>query len=86
MDIMLGQQDSLKSVEALTRRVSSDAKRQFERVADDQFLERAAAQAVEELWQDSVKVTSFIPVLAMRRVREVVASRQIAQNGVSREP
>lgn len=72
METLLGGQEALRSADAVMRRVLVDAKRNFEGIADDAFLEAAAREAVSELWQDSVKVTSFIPVLAMRRMREIV--------------
>jgi hypothetical protein len=54
----------------MTARVLADAKRTFRDVTDEVFLERIAQEAVDELCQDSIKVTTFVPVLALRRVRD----------------
>lgn len=72
METLSGQQETMKSEDAVTRRVIIEAKRTYESVADEEFLEQCAMHAVKELWQDSIKVTTFVPVLAMRRVRESV--------------
>lgn len=72
MDTLLGSNESLKSEDAMTRRIVIDAKRAFDGAADESLLETAAQEAVRALWQDSIKVTTFIPVLAMRRIREIV--------------
>lgn len=57
---------------AITARVVTDAKRAFSSLRDDAQVERVARQAVDEFWQDQVKVTAFIPVLAIRRVRDLL--------------
>jgi hypothetical protein len=77
MEALLGEQESVRSVDAITRKLVIDAKRSFEGVADDAFLEQCARDAVNEIWRDSIKVTTFVPVLAMRRVREIVSSREL---------
>ena len=75
MDTLQGQQESMKSEDAVTRRVVIEAKRAYESMVDIEFLELCAEQAVKELWRDSIKVTTFVPVLAMRKVRESVGER-----------
>jgi hypothetical protein len=67
-----GQQESLQTITAVTAKVVVDAKRSFGTVAEESFIERCAQDAVEEIWRESVKVTSFVPVLAMRRIREEI--------------
>lgn len=86
MESTFGQQDSLKSMSAVTARVVIDAKRTFGTVADEEFIERCARDAVEELWRDSVKVTSFVPVLAMRRIRDEVDALEPRPVGSGSEP
>jgi hypothetical protein len=81
MDTLLGSKDSLKSKDAVTRRVTSDAKQAYGRLVDDAFLELAAYNAVLELWRDSIKVTAFVPVLAMRRIRETVDAQISSATG-----
>jgi hypothetical protein len=57
---------------AITARVVLDAKRAFSAGRDEERIERVARQAVEEFWSDNVKVTTFIPVLAIRRIRDLL--------------
>ena len=76
MDTLLGNKDALKTEDAVTRRIVIDAKRAFDGVADEAFLEDVAHKAVRELWRDSIKVTTFVPVLAMRRIRDVVDEKE----------
>jgi hypothetical protein len=83
MDTLLGSKDSLKSEDAVTRRLVIEAQRAFDGKADAAFLENAAQAAVRELWQDSIKVTTFVPVLAMRRIRDIVDARDSSLVGSS---
>ncbi|CAA9517947.1 MAG: hypothetical protein AVDCRST_MAG73-16 [uncultured Thermomicrobiales bacterium] len=77
MDQFNGQQDSLNDPAAMTVRVFSDARRAFAGT-DTVFLERCAEDAVAALWGDTIKVRSFVPVLALREIREAVAARAAA--------
>jgi hypothetical protein len=72
MDSLLGQSESVRTPAAMTARVLADAKRAFGGKADEAVLERFAKDAVDELCHGSIKVTTFVPVLAMRRVRELL--------------
>jgi hypothetical protein len=45
---------------------------------DAGVLERVVSQAVSDLWTDTILVTSFVPVLAMRRIREIVETQAVA--------
>jgi hypothetical protein len=78
METLLGGQEALRSPDAVTQRLLIDAKRSFAGIADEAFLERAAREAVDAVWQDPIKVTSFVPVLAMRRMKEIVSNHRIA--------
>ncbi|MGH2558185.1 MAG: hypothetical protein ACRDJH_03900 [Thermomicrobiales bacterium] len=78
MDHLLGQMDGFKTSGAVVARVLVDAKRAYTGLVDEAFLERCAREAVEELWGDAIKVRSFVPVLAYRRVRDIVEAHQIA--------
>jgi hypothetical protein len=82
MEALLGQQDSLKTPEAVTKRITIEARRVFEGQAGDAQLEGFARDAVTEIWGDSIKVTTFVPVLAMRRVRELVEREQSTYAGM----
>jgi hypothetical protein len=72
MDSLLGQNESVRTPAAMTARVFADAKRAFSDLADDAILARFAQDAVNELCRESIKVTTFVPVLAMRRVRDLL--------------
>jgi hypothetical protein len=72
MESLLGQSESVRTPEAMTARVFADAKRAFGGLADDVILERFARDAVGELCDGSIKVTTFVPVLAIRRVRDLI--------------
>ncbi|MEA2514570.1 MAG: hypothetical protein QOF01_4662 [Thermomicrobiales bacterium] len=75
MDSLLGQSESVRTPAAMTARVFADAKRAFSDLADEAMLERFAHQAVDELYRDSTTVTTFLPVLALRRVRDLLETR-----------
>ena len=71
----------------MSDRVVADAKRLYGSLVNDVVLEHHAREATAEIWTDSIKVTHFVPVLALRRVRETLAeagelasSRQVAGN------
>ena len=72
MDGLLGQSEAIRTPAAITARVLADAKRVFGGKTDEAVLERIAKEAVDELCRGSIKVTTFVPVLAMRRVRELL--------------
>ncbi|MER3437064.1 MAG: hypothetical protein C4346_05375 [Chloroflexota bacterium] len=80
---MSGQMPSWTASAAITDRVIADAKRVFRDVADEQVIERLTREAVAELCDDSIKVTAFVPVLAMRRVRDLIADQAIVQRGAA---
>ena len=58
---------------SMSDRVVADAKRLYGSSVNDVVLEHHARQATAEIWTDSIKVTHFVPVLALRRVREKLA-------------
>lgn len=63
----------------MSDRVAADAKRLFGSFVNDLVLEQHASEATAEIWTDSIKVTNFVPVLALRRVRErLVETGQLA--------
>jgi hypothetical protein len=72
MESPRGQQPPVMTLSAVTARVVLDAKRAFANGRDEERVERVARQAVEEFWANQVKVTTFIPVLAIRRVRDLL--------------
>jgi hypothetical protein len=78
MEHLLDQMDGLRTSSDAMARVLADARRAYPGVVDDAFLERCANEAVAELWGDSIKVRTFVPVLALRRVRDVVEAHRTA--------
>ena len=84
MDTLLGSADALKTADGVRARVLSEARRSYSQLVDDSFLQDLAASAVDELWTESIKVKSFVPVLALRRIREVIESQE--STGVGRFP
>lgn len=75
METFLAQQRELADPETMTERVLIEARRSFSNLSDDR-LQGVVRGAVSDLWTDSVKVTSFIPVLAMRSVKEQLENDQ----------
>ena len=70
----LGQQEGLDDPALVVERVLEEVRRAFDGF-DPSFLERVTREAVDELWGESIRVTSFVPVLAMRQIRERIALR-----------
>jgi hypothetical protein len=73
----------------MSDRVVADAKRLYGNLVNDVALEQHAREATAEIWTDPIRVTHFVPVLALRRVREKLAAtgelaslRQVAGNRV----
>lgn len=60
---------------AMIDRVIVDARRVYRGMAEPSVLERHARQAVADLWDTSLTVTAFVPVLALRRVGEVLVGQ-----------
>jgi hypothetical protein len=59
----------------VTLRVAAEAMTTYGDQTDPSELERYAREAVDELWVDGIKVATFVPILALRRVREKVEAR-----------
>lgn len=60
--------ESVATLETVTARVLNDANKVFGDTIAQETLADWASSAVAELWGDSVKVTNFVPVLAMRKI------------------
>jgi hypothetical protein len=82
MATLLGDAEALKTPGAVADRVLADARRSYSDSVDDSFLQDWSRRAVDELWTDSIKVKNFVPVLALRRIRDVVEAQDPA--GASR--
>jgi hypothetical protein len=78
--IDLDLQQAITSPEAAWKRVAADAEAIYgDQAPDPAWIEAKARQAVEELWTDDLRIRAFVPVLAMRRVRELV-DRELARH------
>ena len=58
----------------MSDRVVADAKRLYGSLVNDVVLEQRAREATAEIWTDPIRVTQFVPVLALRRVREMLVA------------
>jgi hypothetical protein len=58
------------TVASVAEKVVADAQRSFAADVDTTLLERQVQEIVAQLWTESTKVTTFIPVLALRDLRE----------------
>jgi hypothetical protein len=84
MERLLGSLDALKTEQSIRERVLSEARRTYKQFVDDSFLQDWAARAVDELWTESIKVKTFVPVLALRRIRDAIESQESTE--ISRFP
>ncbi|MCA9859109.1 MAG: hypothetical protein KC438_05265 [Thermomicrobiales bacterium] len=56
--------------EAISKRVLDDSRRMYGSWVDDDVLQNWVSSALTSLLTDSTRVTIFVPVLAMRVIRE----------------
>lgn len=70
----------------LTDRVIADAKRALGDLADEQVIEQLTRDVLAELYDAPIKVTTFIPVLAIRRVRDLIAEQLIREMASTHQP
>ncbi len=61
-------QGPVPTQETVIARVARDASRIYGDTIEEATLAAWAEVAVADLWGDSVKVTTFLPVLAMRQI------------------
>jgi hypothetical protein len=61
---------SAPTVASMSEKVVADAQRSFAADVDATLLERQVHEIVAQLWTESTKVTTFIPVLALRDLRD----------------
>lgn len=67
-----GQPDGLNTPALMVTRVLNDAQRAFGQRADQTTLEQCTERAVATLWTESIKVRTFVPVLALRYIRDML--------------
>jgi hypothetical protein len=73
------ERDAVPTPASMATRVLRDARRTFGDDVSPSDLERYATAAVADLWRDSIKVTTFIPVLALRQIREMLENRSSSE-------
>jgi hypothetical protein len=67
------QQQAIGTSDAACARVSADAFARFgASVESREWLDAVVRQAVDEIWSDDLRIRTYVPVLAMRRVRELI--------------
>jgi hypothetical protein len=67
------QQQAIGTPDAARARVSADAFARYGASAESrEWLEAIVRQAVDEIWSDDLRIRTYVPVLAMRRVRELI--------------
>jgi hypothetical protein len=76
METAISQPEAARNPAVVAARVVADAKRAYASIADEASIERFARQAVEELMTEAVRIKTYVPVLAMRRVREMLDGQQ----------
>lgn len=62
--------ESVTTFASVTDRVLADAIRSFGAGMDAATLENEVHDVVSQLWSESTRVTTFIPVLALRELRD----------------
>ncbi len=75
MDGFGGQGETLSTPATMTARILNDARRAWGDEVEGPVLERCAREAVADLWRDSIKVQTFVPVLALRQIRDMLDQR-----------
>ena len=69
------QQQATITAEAAWKKVVVDASARYGAQAPSSaWIEMAAREAVDELWTEDLRIRTYVPVLAMRRVREKIES------------
>lgn len=73
-------QDGFASPDMVRARVLKDAQQSHVGV-DSAEIEQCVQTALGSLWTEQTRVTTFIPVLALREVREMLERRAGAASG-----
>lgn len=71
MDRLLSEKDSLSNWTAMAQQTLWDACRVWDS-ANSPVVNWYGSQAVAALWSDSIKVKTFLPVLALRRLQAML--------------
>jgi hypothetical protein len=62
--------ESISTFASVADRVLTDAQRSFGARLDAAMLEKEVHDVLSGLWSESTRVTTFIPVLALRELRD----------------
>ena len=62
--------EQVATLATVSARVFADAQRSFAAEVDAAVLQRQVDEVVSLLWTESTRVTTFIPLLALRELRE----------------
>ena len=73
-----GQGDTISTPAPMTARILNDARRVWGNEIEVPVPERCAEEAFAELRRDSIKVRTFVPVLALRQIRDMLDQRSPA--------
>lgn len=60
---------------SISDRVVADARRLFRDQAAESVIDASARRAVDEFTRNPVRLTTFVPLLALRRTGELLTSR-----------
>lgn len=63
-----------KTSQTITARVLAECRRTYGSVADDTTIQTWVTYAVSRLLTEQTRVTQFVPVLAMREIRELATT------------
>jgi hypothetical protein len=80
MDAVIDAETATTARATMSERVYADARRMFAADVDEVVLETQVAQVLENLWTESTRVTTFIPVLALRDLRDRIGSLREPSN------
>jgi hypothetical protein len=74
MDAVMEVDSATVTRATVSARVYADARKLFAAEIDDSALETQVTEVLETLWTESTKVMTFIPVLALRDLRDRIGS------------
>ena len=78
MDVLLLGDAALLDRPAMVERVAAYAKRHYAGEVDESLLEEWAEEAVAHVWGEGLRVSAFVPMLALREIRERVLAARAA--------
>ncbi len=67
-----------KTSQVISARVLAETRRTYGAVADDVTIQSWVSSALSQLLTEQTRVTIFVPVLAMREIREFAANHHVA--------